>query len=391
MKTAYFHCHSGISGDMIVGALMDAGLDLSLLSEELKKLDLTGYRLEQKRVIRGGLAATKFDVVLTEDGGPGRGLNDILESIEGSSLARKPKETAGKIFLNLAEAEARVHGISVQDVHFHEVGAIDAVIDVVGCAVGLELLGVDRVLSSPVNLGAGTVRSSHGVLPVPPPAVMELLKGRPVYSEGPQAELTTPTGAAILSTLAERFGPLPPMEVQAIGCGAGSSDFSDMPNILRVFIGSVKNEGDVDSIAVIEANIDDMNPELYTPFMEKALMTGALDVFLTPIVMKKGRPGIKITILTEPAGEKKLSALLLNETTTFGLRVRYETREKLRRETVEVETGYGKVKVKLGRMDGKITQVSPEADSCAQLAARKKVPLKSIYDQAKKAALALMD
>lgn len=390
MKTAYFHCYSGISGDMVIGAMLDAGLDLKRLQEELSKLNISGFRLEQSRVTRGGLSATKFDVISTEAGNDWRKPGDILKVIQTSSLSQKIKDRAGRIFTVLATAEAAVHGVPLAEVHFHELGTIDTIIDAVGAATALELMEIEKVLSSPVNLGSGTVQTAHGRLPVPVPAALELLKGKPVYSAGAQVELTTPTGAAILSALAEGFGHLPQMEVQAVGYGAGARDFPEMPNLLRVFIGFTGVEEDADTVAVLEANIDDMNPELYTPFIEKAMGAGALDVFLTPIIMKKGRPGVKVTILTELSHERRLRALLFTETTTFGLRARYESREKLKREIVEIETPYGIVKVKLGKMGGKIIQVSPEAESCLQIANLKKVPLKLVYDEAKKAAQHLL-
>ncbi len=389
MKTAYFQCSSGISGDMFIGSLINAGLDFARLGEEISKLGVTDYRLEHSKTTRGGISASKFEVIIGEDPRESRRLDDILDIVETSSLDKGIKETAVRIFANLAMAEAQAHAASLSEVHFHEVGALDAIIDVVGAAAAIKLMGIERVLSSPVNLGAGTVRSSHGELPVPAPAVVELLKGKPVFSNGPPVELTTPTGAAILSALAEFFGPLPLMEIQATGRGAGSRDFPEMPNILSVFVGLAQGEENVDTVAVIEANIDDMNPEFYAPFMEKAMEAGALDVFLTPVQMKKGRPGIKVTVLAQLSCERELKALLFSETTTFGVRVRYEAREKLKRKIVEVETVHGKVKIKLGKVENRVVQVSPEADSCLEIATRKKIPVKMVYDEAKRAAEAL--
>ncbi len=390
MKTAYFHCHSGVSGDMFIGSLLDAGLDFNLLEEEIKKLGLTGYRLERNSVTRNGLSAIKFDVILDQESSEERNLGDLLKIINASSLSPSIKERASGIFTRLAEAEAAVHGTLIDEIHFHEVGALDAMIDVAGAVSALELMGIEKVVSSPVNLGSGMVGSSHGQIPVPVPAVPELLKGKPVYSAGPQKELTTPTGAAILSALVDDFGPLPPMAIQTTGHGAGSQDFPDMPNLLRVFIGSTAGGETADTVAVMETNIDDLNPEFYAPFTEKALEAGALDVFLTPIIMKKGRPGVKVTILAQPDKQRELSALLFDETTTFGLRTRLETRDKLKRETVEVETVYGKVKVKLGKAGGRITKASPEAESCMQLAAEKQVPVRLVYDEAKRASQTLI-
>jgi uncharacterized protein (TIGR00299 family) protein len=367
MRVAYFDCFSGISGNMMLGALVDAGLEIEELRQELAKLKLTGYTIEASRVLKRHIAGTLVDVK-TQEEGVERHLADILGIVERSDLSEEVKGTSGAIFTKLAEAEARVHGLDVENIHFHEVGGLDAIVDIVGSVVGLRNLDIEEVYSSPLHLGAGFVECAHGLLPVPAPATLELVKGVPTYGRDVKAELTTPTGAAIISTLTKGFGRAPAMNVEAIGYGAGHRDLP-IPNLLRVSIGqAVEQRGqgyEQDVVTLIEANIDDMNPELYEHVMGKLFERGALDVFLTPIQMKRNRPAVKLSALV---GEADLDGVLnafFDETTTLGVRL-YETRRnKLSRENITVETKYGKVDVKVGKLGDVVKNVSPEYERIA--------------------------
>jgi uncharacterized protein (TIGR00299 family) protein len=382
MRVAYFDCFSGISGDMTVGALIDAGLSFDELRGWLATLNLPGYELSIERVSKHGISGTKFHVQVHDPGPHHRRLRDIEALIRASALERPVQERALAIFTQLAQAEATVHRIPVDQVHFHEVGAIDSIVDIVGAAIGLHLLGVQRVLASAVNVGAGFVRASHGVLPVPAPATAELLKGAPTYARGQDGELTTPTGAALLATLAESFGPIPQLRVDRIGYGAGTKDLPQAPNLLRVFLGEDAERGDADVIAVMEANLDDMNPEWFGYAQEKLFALGALDVFYTPIFMKKNRPATKLTVLCDPGRVEALASSFFRETSTFGVRTYEVRRQKLHRFSQSVETPYGPVSVKIGRWRGQIVQISPEYESCSEAARRTGAPLKAIYQAA---------
>ena len=379
MIVAHLDCFSGISGNMLLGAVVDAGLPQAALEEELGKLDLPGWRLRIEPVRRRGLAATLVEVE-TEGTPPRRDLNDIRRLIAASALAEEVKRTAAAVFGRLAEAEAAAHGEAVERVHFHEVGAVDAIVDVVGAVAGLHRLGVARVTASPLPLGGGWVEFSHGRFPVPAPAVAELIRDVPVYGGPVESELVTPTGAAILTTLCQAYGPLPSMRVRSVGYGAGSRDLSH-PNALRLFLGEQAEGTGDEALVLLETNIDDMNPELFEHVMDRLFEAGALDVFLTPIIMKKGRPATMVSALGEVGRRDELAAILFAETTTLGVRIQELTRRCLAREVVEVETRWGRVRVKVARSDG-ITTISPEYEDCRRLARESGVPLKEIYAEA---------
>ena len=388
MKIAYFDCFSGISGNMVLGALLDLGLELGALKEALAGLEVSGYEIEARKVLKRHIAGTLVDVKVQEEGVE-RHLDDILEIIEKSALPEDVKETCGRIFTRLAEAEARVHRVDIKDIHFHEVGGIDAIVDVVGSVVGLKLLGIEEVYSSPLHLGRGFVECAHGKLPVPAPATLELVKGVPVYGRDIEAELVTPTGAAIITTLAKGFGPSPAMEIEAIGYGAGHKDLP-IPNLLRVSIGRTRRpeEGgyEEDVVIVVEANIDDMNPELYEHVMDKLFEKGALDVFLTPIQMKKNRPAVKLSAIVREADLSGVLDAFFDETTTLGVRLYEVRRKKLSREATVVETKYGKISVKVGKLGSIVKNISPEYEDCRRIASQLGIPLKEVYEEARRAA-----
>ncbi len=378
MKTAYFHCFAGASGDMIAGALLDAGGDFARLESELSKLGIPDYGISADRVTKNGIVGTKFTVTLT-GGQPLRKLPDIEKIISSSGLGSGIKKRSMEIFWLLAEAESAVHGIPLEEVHFHEVGAVDAMVDILSACILLEDLGIEKVFSSPLHLGSGTIQTAHGKLPVPAPATLEILKGKPVYSTGINSELTTPTGAAIISAMAESFIPIPLMNLESAGYGAGTRDLP-LPNLLRVLIGELKEESRLtDSIICLETNIDDMNPELFPHVMEKLLENGALDVYLQPVIMKKSRPGNLLTVLGEHRDEEKLARILFSETTTSGIRINTMRRRKLARETVPVATEFGDVVVKVHYREGEVITLSPEYESCRKVAEKVKVPVKEVY------------
>jgi len=393
MKIAYFDCFSGVSGDMILGALVDAGLEVERLKAELARLPLSGYRLSAHTVQRRGLRGTHVEVEVSEKGME-RHLHEIKEIIESSDLPDEVKARSLTIFRRLAEAEARVHGISIERVHFHEVGAMDAIIDVVGAVVGLWLLGVERVYASPVHVGRGTVRCAHGTLPVPAPATQELLREVPIYGRDVEAELVTPTGAAILTTLVKEFGKefgsAPPMQVEQVGYGAGSRDLP-LPNLLRVSIGETTEEArgyEEDLVTLIEANIDDMNPQWYEHVTARLFDAGALDVFLTPIQMKRGRPAVQLSALVAEQHVVDALDILFAETTTIGVRACPMRRWKLRRERVVVKTRYGPIGVKVARRGEAVMNVAPEYRECQRIAEEQGVSLKEVFQLAQEAARA---
>jgi len=395
MKLAYFDCFSGISGDMTLGALVDAGCAVEYLRAELSGLQVPGWELTAEKVWKNGMAATYVKVV-TEDQSNHRSLSAILEILEKSKLAPGVRERAGAIFRKLGEAEARVHDVPLEKIHFHEVGAVDAIVDIVGACVGFHALGIERFACSPLNVGGGTAKMAHGVLPVPAPATANLLQGKPTYSNGVQKELVTPTGAAIVATLCDAFGPQPAMTVSAIGYGAGTADLEGQPNVVRIMVGdevAVGKEngaqpglavplGFDEEIAVVEANLDDMNPQIYGYFLEKALRAGALDVYTTPVQMKKNRPGTLLTVLCKPADTNALMSLIFAETTTFGVRSYRAQRRVLPREWVSVGTEFGEVRIKVSRVNGQILQVAPEFEDCRKLAVEKNVPLQRVIAEA---------
>jgi uncharacterized protein (TIGR00299 family) protein len=410
----YFDCASGAAGDMILGALIDAGVPLEDVRGALGTLAIEPEAVWTQRVNRAGIMATKFCVrgddapashdhrvpaapVHTEGSTHAghryeaarhghthtlaeehRTLEEIGRLIDGSALSADGKARAHRLFERLAAAEADIHGIPIDRVHLHEVGALDSIIDVVGTVFALDALAVDRVMASPLNVGSGTVRSAHGVYPVPAPATLRLLQGTPVYAGPQQVELVTPTGALLITEYAREFGGLPPMRPRRIGYGAGSRDFGDTPNVLRVVIGDADVAASVHLVVVIEAEIDDMNPQLYGVLMDRLLATGALDVYYTPIQMKKNRPGTLLTIIAPPSLKDPLTTIVFRESTTIGVRFSEVRRECLERETLTVETPLGSVRVKVARRDGVVMNAAPEFDDCLRLAGEHQRPVKDI-------------
>jgi uncharacterized protein (TIGR00299 family) protein len=384
MKLAYFDCFSGISGDMTLGALVDAGCSLELLRSGLEGLQILGWTISSEKVWKNGMAAT-FVRVATEDQTKHRSLSAILEILEKAQLSESVRKNAAAIFRKLGEAEASVHDVALEKIHFHEVGAVDAIVDIVGACIAFDALGIEKFACSPLNVGGGTAKMTHGVLPVPAPATAKLLQGKPTYSNGVQRELVTPTGAAIVSTLCDTFGPQPRMTVSAIGYGAGSIELEGQPNVVRIMIGEAADKviaGFDEEISVIEANLDDMNPQIYGYFLEKALAAGALDVYTTPVQMKKNRPGTLLTLLCKPQDTNPLMSLVFAETTTFGARTYRAQRRTLPRESVNVHTQFGDVRIKLSRVNGRILHVAPEFDDCRKLAVEKNVPLQRVFNEA---------
>jgi uncharacterized protein (TIGR00299 family) protein len=390
MKIAYFDCFSGISGDMTLGALVDAGCNLAEMESHLRRLPVPGWKISSEKVVRRGFRATRVKVECS-DPQRHRSLSEILQLIERAGLPPRMAERASRIFQHLGEAEALVHGVAIEKVHFHEVGAVDAIVDIVGAAAGFEQFGVEKVFCSALNVGGGRVDTQHGNLPVPAPATAELLRGAPTYSNGIQRELVTPTGAAIVATMASQFGPQPEMTVAAIGIGAGSAELAEQPNVLRLFVGETLARRDNDphhnstldeDILVLEANLDDMNPQVYGYFAERALEAGALDVFSIPVQMKKNRPGQLVTVLCKPEDRDKLSDLLFRETTTLGVRQSNVRRRTLQRESVEVQTSLGSIRMKIARLNGHILNVAPEYEDCQKAAAEHGVPLKQVLAEA---------
>jgi pyridinium-3,5-bisthiocarboxylic acid mononucleotide nickel chelatase len=385
MKLAYFDCFSGISGDMTLGALVDAGVSIDLLRTELLALDVPGWQIAAEKVWKNGMSATHIRVT-TEDTHTHRSLTSILDIFDKSKLSAAAKDRAAAIFRNLGEAEAAVHDVPIDKIHFHEVGAVDAIVDIVGSSIGFSALGIEKFACSALNVGGGTAKMAHGVLPVPAPATAKLLLGKPTYSTGIQRELVTPTGAAIVATLCDSFGPQPPMTVAAIGYGAATSDLEGQPNVMRLMIGeaaaTTSAVGAEETIRVLEANLDDMNPQVYGYFLEKALADGALDVFATPVQMKKNRPGLLITVLCKQQDESKFQHMLFAETTTLGVRSTLAQRRILPREWVDVSTKFGHVRIKVARVNGEVQQASPEFEDCRKLASEKNVPLQQVLDEA---------
>jgi pyridinium-3,5-bisthiocarboxylic acid mononucleotide nickel chelatase len=376
MKICYLDAFSGISGDMLVGALADAGADRQRLTEGIEALG-TGAALRFEKTKRRGIEATKFHVDY-EDPKSHRHLSHILKMIAEAPLPERTRANATAVFEAIGRAEAEVHAMPIEKVHFHEVGAIDSIVDIVGACLGFELLGVEEIQCSPVNVGSGTVATAHGVLPVPAPATATLLEGCPIYSRGPAVELATPTGAGIAATLAKRFGTLPPMRITATGYGAGDKDFAEHANVLRVLIGELTGVPEAAAVSVIEANLDDASPEWLGFAMERLLERGALDVSYAPIFMKKNRPGTLLRVIARPEDREALAATVFAETSTLGLRI-YETERRVQeRRTVEVQTPHGSVRVKVAGDGG----FAPEYEDCRRLALATGLPLRRIFEQA---------
>jgi uncharacterized protein (TIGR00299 family) protein len=445
MRIAYLECFSGISGDMFLGALVDAGVPVRVLEQTVAALNV-GARLEISRVVRSGISATKVDIWVGGEkdmpreefwakqpshehhhehehhhghdhghdrsshgeewaepalglpkGVPaphshGRSLTEIRTIISAATISEAAKKTAISIFEALGAAEAKIHATSIEDIHFHEVGAVDALVDIVCAAVGAETLGVDEFVCAPLNVGGGTVKCAHGTFPVPAPATVELLKDAPVYSSGVQAELVTPTGAAIVKTLARRFAAFPEMKIEKTGYGAGSRDFPGHPNVARLVIGessvvSLASKTAQETITVLEANLDDLNPQVFGYVMDRLLEEGALDAFGMPVQMKKNRPGTLLTVLCKPQDAGKLTELLFSETTTLGVRQREESRRTLARRWENVRIPWGEVRIKIASMNGTVTNYAPEYEDCRRIAAEHHVPLKAVMGKATEAYL----
>jgi uncharacterized protein (TIGR00299 family) protein len=432
MRIAYLECFSGISGDMFLGALVDAGVSPQTLEETVAALKV-GARLEFSRVVRSGISAIKVDVWVdgekdkpreqdskeehehshdnqnesghhhqpehyrhehsqshqhlhTHQHGR-RGLIDIRKIISAAGILASAKKTANAIFEALGAAEAKIHNTTIESVHFHEVGAVDAMVDIVCAAVGAEALGADEIICSPLNVGGGTVKCAHGTFPVPVPATVELLKDVPVYSSGVQAELVTPTGAAIVKTLASRFAAFPEMRIEKSGYGAGSRDFPGHPNVVRITIGeaasnSLAAKTASQTITVLEANLDDLNPQVFGYVMDRLFEEGALDAFAMPVQMKKNRPGTLLTVLCKPEDAGKLAQIIFTETTSLGVRRRDEMRQTLARRWEKVDTTWGEVRIKIASMNGTVTNYTPEYEDCRRIAVEHHVPLKTVMGEA---------
>ena len=391
MKIAYFDCFAGISGDMILGALLDAGVAQQKLKAELTKLKLKGFKLKTKKVMRNEISATKVSVEINQRP-QRRNLKDILQLINKSSLDNEVKLASSRVFDELAKVEAKIHGQKKEKVQFHEVGALDSIVDIVGCFIGFKILGIEAVYASRLHLGRGFVRCAHGTLPVPAPATVALLKGVPVYSQGLDAELVTPTGAAILKCCAKDFGPMPQMQVTRIGYGAGDKKLP-IPNLLRLFLGETSMVGGYieEEITLLETNIDDMSPEVFTYAVEQLNKQGALDVYMSPVHMKKNRIGTKLTVLSKESKVETLVSTIFSETTTLGIRAQRLKRYKLARETVLIKTKFGAIKVKIARFGKKLKNIAPEYESCKKTALKRGIPFKDVYDEAKMASKKTFD
>jgi len=386
MRIAYFDCFSGASGDMILGSLIDAGLSLRRLREELKKIRISTIHLKAKKVLKAGISGTQVVVEGRNEKRSHRNLKEIRRIIEGSGVDAEVKEKSNEIFNRIASVEAKIHQTPIEEVHFHELGGLDSIVDIVGAVWGIRELGIEKIYVSKVNVGGGFVKCEHGILPVPAPATLSLMEGKPIYSSGVERELLTPTGAAILTTLGSEFGPIPPMKVERIGCGAGRDDLPH-PNLLRLIIGTSESTFGKERVEVIETNIDDMNPQFYDYIIEKLLAMEVLDVFITPILMKKNRPGHLLTVICPSEKLPSVTKFLLRETTTLGLRWHEEERAKSDREILTFKTKYGKIRFKLAKWEGKIVNLSPEYEDCKRLALEKKVPLKEVFEEAKRLAM----
>jgi len=381
MTIAYFDCFSGISGDMILGALVDLGLELGEVARTLSVLDLEEFQIEAREVSSYGLRATKVDVIIP-DSVLVRTFNNIRDIIENSYLPDRVKTLSLEIFTRLARAESVVHGKPIDQVHFHEVGAVDSIVDIIGAAYGVHALGISEVFCSPLPLGRGMMKTAHGSIPVPAPAVLEILEDTPTYGRGIPTEIVTPTGAAVIKSLAASFGNSPPMKLNAIGYGAGTKDLG-VPNLLRIVLGEPLDfPAEAEELAnLISTNIDDMNPEFYDYVMERLFDAGAHDVWLTPIQMKKTRPGTVINVLCSPMDATTLKRILLEETSTFGLRTTQVMKKAIEREMMEVETPWGRVRVKVGRESNQVTNISPEFSDCARIAGEYGVPIKEVFQK----------
>ncbi len=384
MRIAYLDCLSGISGDMTLGALVDAGVELDRLNDAIGSLGMPGCRLTAAEVKKKGFRATQVHVVAEPEHGH-RHLHHIVRMIDGSRLTDRQKDSARRIFQRLAEAEAKVHGTPIEKVHFHEVGAADSIADIVGAAVGFDFLGVDRVVGSPVPTGRGRIRIAHGETSIPAPATAELLIGVPLVESPVEAELTTPTGAAILKALAHSFGPVPSMTIARVGYGAGQRDLAEQPNVLRLLVGETVEPGGTDEVWVLETNLDDTSGELIAYCAGRLWEAGALDVYTTSIQMKKNRPAVKLTALCRAADRDAMEGILFTETTTLGVRRWPVSRSVLVRQACRVETAWGAIKGKVGWLPGGEPRFAPEFESCRRVAEERRVPLRDVYEAAQRA------
>ncbi len=382
MRIAYLDCQSGISGDMTLGALVDAGVDLERIRAGIDSLGLGGVRLVTSEVKRKGFRGTHL-VVEHQPEHAHRHLHHITDLIDKSEvITPRQKDLAKRIFTKLGEAEAKVHGTTIRKVHFHEVGAIDSIADIVGAAIGWDLLGVDRIVASPVPMGTGSIEIAHGRVNIPAPATAELLTGVPLAESHVAAELTTPTGAAILATMVDAYGPLPAMKIDRIGYGAGTRELADQANLLRLFVGESTDGLAADQVWVVETNLDDISGEVVGHCTTKLWEAGALDVYTTAIQMKKNRPGVTLTVLCQPEKIEKVEKILFRETTTLGVRRWPVSRHKMERKPHTVETEFGPIEGKLGWIAGEPPSFSPEFESCSRVANAKNVPLRAVYDAA---------
>lgn len=390
MRIAYFDCFSGASGDMILGSLIDAGLSPRLLKEELGKLRLPTVYLRARKVLKGGISATQVIVEGRDEKRSHRNLKEILRIIERSGLAAEVKKKSKEVFERIASVEAKIHREPMEEVHFHEIGGLDSVVDIVGSIWGLSQMEVDEIHVSKVNVGTGFVKCLDGILPVPAPAALSLMKGRPIYSSGVEKELLTPTGAALLTSLGSQFGPMPAMSVERVGYGAGRDDLPH-PNLLRLIIGTSESDLGKERSMVIETNIDDMNPQFYDYVMEKLFAMEVQDVFLTPILMKKSRPATLLTVICHSEKLPSIVEFLLRETTTLGLRWHEEERARADRKILKLQTKYGEIHFKLARWEGRAINLSPEYEDCKRLALKKRILLKDVFEEAKKVAMAWIE
>lgn len=383
-RVIYFDCFSGISGDMILGSLVDLGVDVKLIRKELKKINLKGYKLTSHQVKRNGIMGTKVNVVIDpsiQKRNQARSFTDIKKLIVKSSLSENVKTDSIEIFRRIGTVEAKIHGTSLDKIHFHEIGAIDSIVDIVGGAICMSLLNIDIVFSSALNTGEGLINCEHGTIPIPAPATLKLLEGIPCYSSGTKNELTTPTGAAFIGYYGSKFGSLPKMNIMKSGYGAGSHEIKEIPNLLRVVLGEVLIPSKIITMKVIETNIDDMNPEFYDHIMSQLLIAGAADVFLTAVHMKKNRPGTLLTTVVSNDKFHSIVQIILEETSTFGIRHYDVVRTELKRENKLIKTPFGKVRIKVGTFAGSRLTVSPEYEDCKKLALKKGIPVKRVYEE----------
>jgi uncharacterized protein (TIGR00299 family) protein len=381
MLTAYFDCFSGISGDMTLGALVDLGVPVDWLEAQIRDLPLDGFKLSAAQTVKGGIRAVDI-VVAEQDDHAHRNYGTIKHLIANSGLNDRVKSLSLEMFLRIGQAEARIHGCQLDQVHFHEVGGVDAIVDMVGTALAIDYLGIEKVMSARIPVGGGVTTCSHGTLPVPAPATVEILKGVPV-SGGGESELTTPTGAAIIRVLADDFGPLPPMTIRKTGYGAGKREISGRPNLLRILLGETGAGADEllhDTVLVVEANIDDMNPEICGYLLEKLLTAGALDVVFIPVFMKKSRPGLLLQVLVRHEDSDKINREILSETSSIGLRYYPAQRQILPRQVVDVETVWGRLAAKKVQRPGGKTELVPEYEVCRKVAEKHGIPLREVYD-----------